>query len=132
MLPFSHSPMLPFPGLKLTDIDAVEVVGGSCRMPAVKEAISEVFKQLPSTTLNMDEAVARGCALQVCKRLVGMFVSENCQYVTSFIHTHTQCAMLSPTFKVRDFSITDVQPYPIKLKWQTAMEDEDGYVKPLL
>lgn len=90
----------PLSGLKLDDIDAVEVVGGSCRIPAVKEIIFDVFKKDLSTTLNMDEAVARGCALQ--------------------------CAMLSPTFKVRDFSIADVQPYPIKLQWQSAMEDEEG------
>ena len=60
----SHVP-IPIPGLKLGDIDAVEIVGGSCRMPAVKEIISDVFKRELSTTLNMDEAVARGCALQV-------------------------------------------------------------------
>lgn len=52
-------------GLKLEDIDAVEVVGGSSRMPGVKDAIIEVFQMHLSTTLNMDEAVARGCALQV-------------------------------------------------------------------
>ena len=62
----------------------------------------DVFKRELSTTLNLDEAVSRGCALQ--------------------------CAMLSPTFKVRDFNITDIQPYPIKLRWQTAMEGEEGSV----
>ncbi|CAI8027430.1 Heat shock 70 kDa protein 4 [Geodia barretti] len=87
-------------GLKVEDIEAVEVVGGSCRVPAIKDIISDVFKRDLSTTLNMDEAVARGCALQ--------------------------CAMLSPTFKVRDFSIVDIQPYPIRLQWQTIMEGEDG------
>lgn len=29
-----------------------------------------------------------------------------------------QCAILSPTFRVRDFAITDVQPYPITLHWE--------------
>ena len=60
----------PFPdsllGLKVEDIEAVEVVGGSCRVPAIKDTIADVFKRDLSTTLNMDEAVARGCALQVC------------------------------------------------------------------
>ena len=37
--------------------------------------------------------------------------------------------MLSPTFKVRDFSISDIQPYPIRLQWQTFIEGEDGFVK---
>ena len=38
-----------------------------------------------------------------------------------------QCAILSPNFRVRDFSIADVQPYPISLSWQGAM-DEEGQV----
>ena len=52
-------------GLKLNDIYSVEIVGGSTRIPAVKEIISSVFQRELSTTLNTDEAVARGCALQV-------------------------------------------------------------------
>ncbi len=58
------------PGLKLEDIYAVEVVGCSCRVPAVKEAIGKFFHKELSTTLNMDEAVARGCALQVCAQFI--------------------------------------------------------------
>ena len=53
-------------GLKVEDVEAVEVVGGSCRVPSIKDIIADVFKRDLSTTLNMDEAVARGCALQVC------------------------------------------------------------------
>lgn len=34
-----------------------------------------------------------------------------------------QCAILSPAFKVREFSITDVAPYPISLKWHSAAEE---------
>ena len=52
-------------GLRIEDIEAVEIVGGSCRVPAIKDIIADVFKRDLSTTLNMDEAVARGCALQV-------------------------------------------------------------------
>ena len=87
-------------GLSLADIYAVELIGGATRIPAIKEIITDVFKRELSTTLNLDEAVSRGCALQ--------------------------CAMLSPTFKVRDFSVADNQPYPVQLKWQTAMEGEVG------
>ena len=60
-----------YKGLKRDDIDAVEIVGGSTRIPAVKEIIRKVFGKETSTTLNTDEAVARGCSLQVCllKRL---------------------------------------------------------------
>nr|XP_057919505.1 heat shock 70 kDa protein 4b [Doryrhamphus excisus] len=83
--------------LKKEDIYAVEIVGGASRIPAVKERISKFFGKELSTTLNADEAVARGCALQ--------------------------CAILSPAFKVREFSITDVVPYPISLKWHSAAEE---------
>ena len=37
-----------------------------------------------------------------------------------------QCAILSPTFRVRDFSITDVQPYPITLRWEGTSMDEQN------
>lgn len=51
--------------LKNEDIYAVEIVGGASRIPAVKEQISKFFGKELSTTLNADEAVTRGCALQV-------------------------------------------------------------------
>ncbi|KFV87258.1 Heat shock protein 105 kDa, partial [Struthio camelus australis] len=48
----------------------------------------------------VDEAIARGCALQ--------------------------CAILSPAFKVREFSVTDATPFPISLLWNTEAEDTEG------
>lgn len=48
-------------GTKESDIDAVEIVGGSCRLPAIKKIIHKVFGKAPSNTMNQDEAVARGC-----------------------------------------------------------------------
>merc|ERR1712079_592545 len=66
--------------------------------PAIKALIESVFGKVASTTLNADEAVSRGCALQ--------------------------CAILSPVFKVREFSVTDIQPYPIKLVWENTGEGQ--------
>lgn len=43
----------------------MEIVGGASRIPSIKERISKFFGKELSTTLNADEAVARGCALQV-------------------------------------------------------------------
>nr|XP_043905752.1 heat shock 70 kDa protein 4-like [Solea senegalensis] len=57
--------LLEYAKLKKEDIYAVEIVGGASRIPAVKERISKFFGKELSTTLNADEAVARGCALQV-------------------------------------------------------------------
>lgn len=51
--------------LKPNDVYSVEVLGGASRIPAFKRAVMQVFSKEPSTTLNADEAVARGCALQV-------------------------------------------------------------------
>lgn len=51
--------------LKVEDVSAVEIIGGTTRIPAVKEKIARFFGKDVSTTLNADEAVARGCALQV-------------------------------------------------------------------
>ncbi|RHZ81345.1 hypothetical protein Glove_121g57 [Diversispora epigaea] len=86
-------------GLKLEDIHSVEVVGGTTRIPAVKERISKFFGQELKYTLNQDEAVARGCAFQ--------------------------CAILSPVFKVREFSIQDITHYPIKIVWEKIPEIPD-------
>ncbi|XP_016399454.1 heat shock 70 kDa protein 4-like [Sinocyclocheilus rhinocerous] len=86
--------------LSRDEIYAIEVVGGATRIPAIKERISKFFGKDISTTLNADEAVARGCALQ--------------------------CAILSPAFKVREFSITDAVPFPITLRWKSQTDESVG------
>lgn len=79
-------------GVTAEEVDFVELVGGSTRIPAVKQVLADTFgADKLSTTLNQDEAVARGCALQ--------------------------CAMISPVFKVRDFAVQDLNGYPIELSW---------------
>jgi len=62
-------------GLTQADLASVEIFGGTCRIPAVQDRIQKFFEKPVSKTLNFDECVAKGCALQ--------------------------CAMLSPAFKVR-------------------------------
>ncbi|KAF2861671.1 heat shock protein 70 [Piedraia hortae CBS 480.64] len=88
--------------LRPDDVDYIELVGGCTRVPSLKAAIQNFFggKSL-SFTLNADEAVARGCAFS--------------------------CAILSPTFRVRDFSIQDISYYPIEFTWEKSPDipDED-------
>lgn len=88
---------------KLTteDIDFIEVVGGGSRVPALKARIQEFFGKTLNFTLNADEAIARGCAFA--------------------------CAILSPVFRVRDFSIHDIVNYPIEFTWEKSPDipDED-------
>ncbi len=51
-------------GLKITDIDAVVMVGGSTRVPLVKEQVSGFFGRALYDDLNPDEVVALGAAVQ--------------------------------------------------------------------
>lgn len=103
-------------GLTTADIDTVEMVGGSTRVPSLKAKVEDFFNNKKdgeekkddkpnafklSFTLNQDEAVARGCAFA--------------------------CAILSPAFRVRDFSIHDIIGYPIEFTWEQDPDipDED-------
>ena len=93
--------------LKKEDIDQIELIGGCSRVPRLKQAIEEFFGRPLSYTLNADEAVARGCAFD--------------------------CAILSPVFRVRDFSIQDIVGYPIEFTWEKSPEipDEDESMQPI-
>ena len=51
-------------GLKPADIDKVLLVGGSTRIPAVQEAIRKFLGKEPDKSVNPDEAVALGAAIQ--------------------------------------------------------------------
>jgi len=50
--------------LKPEDVDGVVMVGGSTRMPVVRDAVASVFGKPPLTDLNPDEVVALGAAMQ--------------------------------------------------------------------
>ncbi|KAK6012336.1 DnaK family protein [Ostertagia ostertagi] len=78
-------------GVKREDVDEIEMVGGSSRIPIIRRIVQDVFNKDPKTTMNLDEAVARGAAMQ--------------------------CAILSPAFRVREFSVKDSQPYRVKITW---------------
>jgi len=81
------------------DLFACEVIGGGSRIPCVGTALKELVGKEVSRTLNAEEAVARGCALQG--------------------------AMLSPAFRVRDFSINEVTAYPINIAWSAEGKDDE-------
>tara|TARA_R110000824_G_scaffold12517_1_gene55036 strand:- start:3053 stop:4909 length:1857 start_codon:yes stop_codon:yes gene_type:complete len=50
--------------LTTTDIDEVLLVGGSTRIPAVQAAVRELFGKEPNNSVNPDEVVALGAAVQ--------------------------------------------------------------------
>src|SRR5256884_5562426 len=51
-------------GLKPANIDEVVMVGGSTRIPLVRQRVQELFGRVPHTELNPDEVVALGAAVQ--------------------------------------------------------------------
>ncbi|HEY4498104.1 MAG TPA: molecular chaperone DnaK [Candidatus Paceibacterota bacterium] len=51
-------------GLKLEDIDELILVGGQTRMPAMREAVKNLFSKEPHLSINPDEVVAIGAAVQ--------------------------------------------------------------------
>jgi len=88
---------------KLTsaDLSSVEIVGGSTRIGFLKKKMLDILgvKTL-STTMNADEAVSRGAALQ--------------------------SAILSPRFKVLPYEIIEYGQLPIKLSWDEDKTEEGG------
>lgn len=85
--------------LSAEEVDFVEIIGGTTRIPTLKQSISEAFGKPLSTTLNQDEAIAKGAA---------------------FI-----CAIHSPTLRVRPFKFEDIHPYSVSYSWDKQVEDED-------
>ncbi|KAL1551499.1 heat shock 70 kDa protein 15-like [Salvia divinorum] len=84
-------------GLTTQDIHSVEVVGSGSRVPAIIKILTEFFGKEPRRTMNASECVAKGSALQ--------------------------CAILSPTFKVRDFQVNESFPFSIALSWKGSAPD---------
>ncbi|XP_031104810.1 heat shock 70 kDa protein 15 [Ipomoea triloba] len=89
-------------GLAVENIHSIEVIGSGSRVPAIIKILTEFFGKEPRRTMNASECVAKGCALQ--------------------------CAILSPTFKVRDFQVNESFPFPIALSWKGPAPDAQNGV----
>ncbi|VAH15204.1 unnamed protein product [Triticum turgidum subsp. durum] len=87
-------------GLTTESLHFVEVVGSGSRVPAVMKIITEFFGKEPRRTMNASECVARGCALQ--------------------------CAILSPTFKVREFQVNEGFPFSVALSWKPDAQNNES------
>lgn len=50
--------------IRLSDIDKIVLVGGATKSPIIRRFVSKLFRMLPDTNINPDEAVALGAAIQ--------------------------------------------------------------------
>ena len=51
-------------GLQMSEVNGVVLVGGATRMPHLRAAVAELFKQTPLTNADPDQVVALGAAIQ--------------------------------------------------------------------
>merc|ERR1712165_358290 len=93
--------------LSSSDMASIEIVGGGSRVGCVKRTLAKILglnasatNNGLSTTLNADEAIARGAALQ--------------------------SAILSPRFKVLPYEIVECTPFPVKVSWDGEVEEDGG------
>ena len=89
--------------LTAEDVEIIQLVGSVTRMPSLCRAIKDFFGgREPGRALNSEECIAKGCALAA--------------------------AIISPTFKVRDFAVIDAFVFPVNLSWAThaAAVDADA------
>lgn len=82
----------------IENIHSVEICGGGSRSACVKKVLAKRLERDQTqtnyglkTTLNADECTAKGCAMQA--------------------------AMLSPRFKVKEYSILEATPFGVSLSW---------------
>ena len=59
-------------GMAAEQLDAVELIGGCSRTPMIESAIANALKTTPSRTLNCEECVARGAALNAARHSRGV------------------------------------------------------------
>lgn len=64
--------------LQFKDIDEVILVGGSTRIPAVQELVKKMTGKDPNVTVNPDEVVALGAAVQVSSQATLVWLTNLC------------------------------------------------------
>ncbi|EFA86442.1 heat shock protein Hsp70 family protein [Heterostelium album PN500] len=86
-------------GMTPDQFSSIEVTGGGTRSTSVQKKLVEFLGRDLSKTINSEESVCRGCALQ--------------------------CAMMSPVFKVRQFAVNEIASYPIQVQFKSASGDQN-------
>lgn len=95
--------------VKTSDIDKIVLVGGATKLPMVRKFVSKLFKCMPDMTVNPDEAVALGAAIQA--------------------------AMKARHQAIKEVILTDVCPFTLGTEVAIEREDhrlEGGHVCPII
>lgn len=88
--------------IKLSEIDKVVLVGGATKLPIIRRFVAKVFLQMPDISVNPDEAVAIGAAIQ------GAMKERNKQ--------------------IKEIILTDVCPFT--LGTEVVVQKNDNYYEP--
>jgi cell division ATPase FtsA len=76
--------------LSIKDIDEVILVGGSTRIPAVQELVKKMTGKDPNVTVNPDEVVALGAAVQVGLAVLIKEQIDFCCFFFPFFISYTE------------------------------------------
>jgi molecular chaperone HscC len=82
-------------GVRADTLNQVVMVGGATRMPVVRRAVTRMFGRFPATTVNPDEAVAVGAAIQAALKsrdaaLKEVVLTDVCPYTLGVETSHRQ------------------------------------------
>ncbi|MFT8350879.1 molecular chaperone HscC [Clostridium saccharoperbutylacetonicum] len=92
-----------------SEIEAIILIGGSTRMPLVRNVVSKMFNKLPFSNINPDETVALGAAIQA--------------------------ALKEKNSDLKELVLTDVCPYTLGVAVARRMNGESyetGYYLPII
>lgn len=79
-------------GIKSAELSEIILIGGATRMPLVRSAVTRMFGRFPNATVNPDEAVALGAAVQAGLKsrdvaLKEVVVTDVCPYSLGVEHS---------------------------------------------
>lgn len=93
---------IDYPDLTFSDIDEVLLVGGSTRMPAIQSLVKEIAGKTPEMTVNPDEVVAMGAAVQ------GGVLNGECQDIVL-------ADVTSMSLGIRSYRSSDNRPHVARM-----------------
>ncbi|MDX6153934.1 Hsp70 family protein [Marinococcus sp. PL1-022] len=133
-------------GLDVSDVSEILLVGGSTRIPCVQETVENKFNRTPLKTVNPDEAVALGAAIQggikegTVDKAKGLVVIDVCPYtlgveVSKYVNdtiVHGYFDEIIP--RNETIPVTETKPYYTMEDNQTEVkiniyQGENPYVK---